>query len=222
MVRVFESAAALQELVPDAVLVGGSAAALYARHRESLDHDHVLTDLVERYNDIVDAVDASEGWATSVRASKPPATLMGSLFGIEAGLRHLRRARPLETQRVDVSPGHSVMVPTEPEILRVKSYLVVQRGAVRDFLDVVALSDHLGPEISHAVLADIDDYYHDRSAESGSVVTALVAALANPEPSDPAVIPDLARYRGLVVAYQDWDSVRSRCLSLALAVAGGA
>ena len=41
---VLEKAAHLQALVPGAVLVGGSAAALYAHHRESLD----LADLAER------------------------------------------------------------------------------------------------------------------------------------------------------------------------------
>ena len=40
--RVLASAARLQEVVPDAVLVGGSAAALHAGHRDSFDHDHVL------------------------------------------------------------------------------------------------------------------------------------------------------------------------------------
>ncbi|MGW6426478.1 hypothetical protein ACWF82_27715 [Nocardia sp. NPDC055053] len=45
LVAVLESAARLQVLVPDAVLVGGSAAALYAGHRDSYDHDHVLRDL---------------------------------------------------------------------------------------------------------------------------------------------------------------------------------
>jgi hypothetical protein len=45
LVRVLESAARLQEVVPDAVLVGGSAAALWANHRSSYDHDHVLQDL---------------------------------------------------------------------------------------------------------------------------------------------------------------------------------
>lgn len=42
------SAARLQAVVPDAVLVGGSAAALHAGHRESFDHDHVLPDLADR------------------------------------------------------------------------------------------------------------------------------------------------------------------------------
>ncbi len=45
LVRVLESAARLQTVVPDAALVGGSAAALWASHRTSFDHDHVLADL---------------------------------------------------------------------------------------------------------------------------------------------------------------------------------
>ncbi|HEY5288117.1 MAG TPA: hypothetical protein VIJ50_13525 [Solirubrobacteraceae bacterium] len=49
---VLEKAAQLQELVPGAVLVGGSAAALYAHHRQSFDHDHVVADLAERFDAI--------------------------------------------------------------------------------------------------------------------------------------------------------------------------
>jgi DNA-binding transcriptional regulator YiaG len=45
LLRVLESAARLQAVVPDAVLVGGSAAALWASHRTLFDHDHVLADL---------------------------------------------------------------------------------------------------------------------------------------------------------------------------------
>ncbi len=47
--RFLASAARLQEAVPDAVLVGESAAALHAGHRDSFDHDHVLPDLVEAW-----------------------------------------------------------------------------------------------------------------------------------------------------------------------------
>ena len=65
--RVLASAARLQKVVPDAVLVGGSAAALHVGHRDSFDHDHVLADLAERYDSVLDAVEATEGWATSVR-----------------------------------------------------------------------------------------------------------------------------------------------------------
>ena len=45
LVRVMESAARLQAVVPDAVLVGGSVSAPCASHRTSFDHDHVLADL---------------------------------------------------------------------------------------------------------------------------------------------------------------------------------
>lgn len=109
--QVLRSAARLQELIPDAVLVGGTAAALHAGHRESYDHDHVLADLDQRYEQVLEAVEASEGWATSVRASRPPMTILGSLDGIPDGLRYLRRVRPLETIRVEVAPDQAAQVP---------------------------------------------------------------------------------------------------------------
>ena len=45
MEDVFVAAARLQELVPDAVLVGGSAAAHHAGHRISLDDGHIVQNL---------------------------------------------------------------------------------------------------------------------------------------------------------------------------------
>jgi hypothetical protein len=218
--EVLRSAARLQGVVPDAVLVGGSAAALYAGHRDSFDHDHVLPDLVERYEAVLDAVESTDGWATSVRASKPPFTIMGSLGGVEAGLRQLRRTRPLETCEVDLGGGDVVVAPTPSEALRVKGYLVVQRTAVRDFLDVAALADHLGEDAAVDVLRGIDDYYRDRSDETGSVLTALVAALADPTPRDPDVIGELPRYKGLDEQWHDWSVVVAASQHLALRLAG--
>lgn len=210
----------LQEVVPDAVLVGESAAALHAGHRESLDHDHVLPDLADRYEAVLEAVEATEGWATSVRASKPPFTIMGRLGGIEAGLRQMRRSRPLETCEVEVAPNASVVAPTAAEALRVKAYLVVQRNVVRDFLDVVALSAHLGEDAAVEILSDIDTYYVDRSGEDASVLTSLVLALAYPNPRDADVIPELSRYKGLDRRWHDWADVVAACQSLALRLSG--
>ena len=218
--RVLQSAARLQEVVPDAVLVGGSAAAMYAGHRVSFDHDHVLVDLVDRYESVLEAVEATDGWATSVRASKPPFTIMGSLGGIEAGLRQLRRSRPLETSRVDVGDGHTVVAPTVEEALRVKAYLVVQRNVVRDYLDVVALAEHVGHAEAVSILGAIDDYYDDRSGEQGSVLTALVIALADPSPLDTDVISELPRYKGLDPRWHSWPSVIEACQELALDLGG--
>ncbi|MFM7211613.1 MAG: hypothetical protein ACKOYQ_06350 [Actinomycetota bacterium] len=217
--QVLGSAARLQKLVPDAVLVGGSAAALHAGHRESFDHDHVLVDLDQRYAQVLDAVEASDGWATSVRASRPPMTIMGSLDGVPAGLRNLRRTRPLETMPFVIAPDVTVVAPTLDEMLRVKAYLVVQRNVVRDYLDVVALADHMGPAHAAEVLRGIDDYYDDRSAAKGSVRTSLVLALAAPGPLDIDVIRELPRYRGLDPKWHDWSSVVAACEALALEVA---
>lgn len=93
LVRVLESAARLQKLVPDAVLVGGSAAALYAGHR-SYDHDHVVADLAERFDTVLEAVESQDGWVTN--RVTPGKIIPGELGGIETGIRQLIRRTPLD------------------------------------------------------------------------------------------------------------------------------
>jgi len=215
LIAVLESAAALQRSVPDAVLVGGSVAAMYAGHRLSFDHDHVLTDLMSRYEAVLEAAEATDGWATSVKASRPPMTLMGSLGGIEAGLRQLRRSVPLETVQVRVPSGERVTVPTLAEALRVKAYLVVVRNQVRDYLDVAAMAERLGVTEAAAVLCGVDGYYLDRSEEDDSVATVLVQRLAEPNPKDHTVIMQLSDYKGLTEKWQDWAVVTAACNDLA-------
>ncbi|MGC5617370.1 hypothetical protein [Georgenia sp. Z1491] len=212
---VLRSASRLQDIVPEAVLVGGTASALHAGHRLSLDHDHVMSDLAARYAEIVEAVEASEGWVTSVRASSPPLTLLGSLDGIEAGLRQLRRTRPLEVEEVSVGEDRTVRVPTLPEMLRVKAYLVVQRNAVRDYLDTVALAARTGTEVAAQVLAEMDDYYADRSGEDDSVLTTLVLRLSEPAPRDRRLRTELTRYKNLEPRWHEWSEVVRACAELA-------
>lgn len=214
--RVIDSAARLQQAVPEAVLVGGSAAALYARHRESFDHDHVIEDLSTRYEQILDAVEASDGWVTSVRASRPPFTLMGSLGGVEAGLRQLRRTRPLEITEIEIPAVGQLRVPTDEEMLRVKSYLVVQRNQVRDYLDVVALAEIVSD--APAMLAGIDAYYDDRSGSDDSVLTALIQRLSEPNPRDREVTRELSAYKGLDRRWHTWATVVGACEALADAI----
>jgi hypothetical protein len=60
---VLEAAARLQELVPDAVLIGGSAAAHHAGHRVSFDDDHVVADLQQRFDRILQDLEETDGWA---------------------------------------------------------------------------------------------------------------------------------------------------------------
>ena len=173
--------------------------------------------MAERYAEIVEAVESTDGWVTSVRASSPPLTLLGSLDGVEAGLRQLRRTRALEVEEVPV--GDRVLrVPTLPECLRIKAFLVVQRNQVRDYLDTVALADRLGLHAAAMVLADIDGYYSDRSDGPDAVATAVVQRLSEPNPRDPRVTTQLTAYKGLVSRWHQWDAVVADCAALADAI----
>jgi hypothetical protein len=82
---VLEKAAQLQELVPGAVLVGGSAAALHAHHRQSFDHDHIVADLAERFDTILEHLEALGDW--SLTRAQPGKIILGELGGIETGVR---------------------------------------------------------------------------------------------------------------------------------------
>lgn len=160
-------------------------------------------------------MEAADGWATSVRASKPPMTIMGKLGGVAAGLRQLRRSVPLETRMLRLPGGHQAKIPTADEALRVKAYLVVQRNQVRDYLDVAAMSDRLGLDVAAEVLSGIDSFYVDRSQQDESVVSELVVRLADPHPNDSAVLTDLSAYKGLAKCWQDWNEVVGVCGDLA-------
>lgn len=86
---VLGSAAKLQQLLPDAVVVGGTASALHAHHRVSIDHDHVLRDLRDRFDTVLEALEATDGWVTA--RVKSPVLILGSLDGVETGVRQLIR-----------------------------------------------------------------------------------------------------------------------------------
>jgi hypothetical protein len=68
--RGLAAAAHLQDLFPDAVLVGETALALAAQHWISLDADHVLTDLRERFDDVLAQLESVAGWQTA-RVQRP-------------------------------------------------------------------------------------------------------------------------------------------------------
>ena len=116
--EVLESAARLQRLIPDAVLVGGSAAAFYVHHRLSFDHDHVLFRLQEQFDAVLEAVEAEGDWVTNrVTYGK---IILGRIGGIEAGVRQLIRRTPLEVAEVELPSGAVLRVPTIDETLRIK------------------------------------------------------------------------------------------------------
>lgn len=204
-VSVMESAAHLQRLVPGAVLVGGSAAILYADHRESRDHDHVLPDLADRFEMVLEAVEEDEGWATN-RVS-PGKVILGNLDGIEAGVRQMIRKAPLEITKIELPSGSEVTVPTLEETLRIKAFLIVRRNQTRDYLDVAALAAALGVDSAAEVLRRIDEYYADQAEDDDGVASQLVRQLASPTPADPSAIDQLSSYKRLQQQWKDWQAV---------------
>lgn len=213
---VLDSASRLQQLVPDAVLVGDSAAALYAGHRDSFDHDHALVDLRDRFDLVLEALESEGDWVTN--RVRPGRLILDRLGDIEAGVRQLIRRQPLETADVTLPSGRSLRVPTADETLRVKGFLIVRRNQTRDYLDVAALSDRYGIEHAAGVLAHLDDYYADQHAEGVGVASRLARQLADPRPADASVTRELGTYRNLDQRWTDWDEVRRALRELAAAM----
>lgn len=217
--EVLESAARLQELVPDAVLVGGSAVSYYARHRMSTDHDHILSDLQGRFESVLDALESDGEWV--LNRTTPGKIILGELGGIEAGVRQMIRTRPLEAQRVTLPSGKVITVPTVEEIARIKGYLVVKRNQMRDYLDLAALSHKFGPSRIGQTLRVIDDYYADDThPEDHPVQSQLARQLADPLPKDRTRTRDLHLYKNLERRWHDWANVVADCQELAVHVMG--
>lgn len=212
---VLRAAARLQSIVPDAILVGGTAAATHADHRRSHDDDHVVTDLQARFDAVLSALEETEGWITA--RVKRPVLILGSLDGIETGVRNLIRRRPLEVElrETDIGP---IRVPTLEEMLRIKAWLVLTRNATRDYLDLVALAERLGTESAAAVLLFLDDFYADQVGPGGvRLATQLARQLAEPLPYDLSAT-DLQQYRRLAERWQRWDAVAAACRRLSVSM----
>lgn len=197
-------AAELQRLVPNAVLVGDAAAALHAGHRQSFDHDHVVPDLVERFDAVLDTLEAVGDW--SLARARPGKIILGELGGIETGIRQLIRRRPLEVETVLVD-GNPLVVPTKEEILRIKAWLAVNRNQTRDFLDIAALADTIGIARAAAILSLVDDYYADVNPRELAVATQVARQLADPRPRDAATTSQLHHYKGLAPRWHEWSEV---------------
>ena len=81
--QVLSAAARLQGLLPDAVLVGGTAAGLHAHHWTSRDADHVLSDLRSHFDEVLEQLESVAGWKTA--RTNRPVLILGSLDGIRDG-----------------------------------------------------------------------------------------------------------------------------------------
>ena len=209
---VLSSAARLQRILPDAVLVGGTASAIHAEHRFSRDAGHVLTDLRHRFDEVLAELESVAGWKTA--RVRRPVQILGSLDGIETGVRQLIRDEPLETTVVDYH-GARITVPTEGEMLRIKGVLILKRNATRDYLDFVALADHLGDESVASALQSFDRLYPQDNGESS--LQQLQVQLANALPYDLEDI-ELSEYKNLDPRWHDWHAVKAACAHLSTVI----
>ena len=207
--HVLSAAAHLQVVLPGATLVGGTAAAIFAAHRVSYDADHVLADRRERFDEVLTQLESVAGWRTA--RVKRPVLILGSLDGVETGIRQLIRDQPLETIEIDIA-GVRLVVPTEQEMLRIKAVLILKRNATRDYLDFVALAERLGPDGVFAAMAGLDELYPQPNGESA--VQQLQVQLAHPLPYD-LDETNLAEYRRLDPKWHGWQRVTETCAAIA-------
>jgi RND superfamily putative drug exporter len=119
----------------------------------------------------------------------------------------------VETTNVQLPTGDRLLVPTGAETLRLKGYLIMSRNSRRDYADFADMVDSLEPETAAVVLAGMDRYYCCKSSRRQWIATQLVRRLADPNPcdhpEDQGSDPD---------AGSDWEEIRQRCLSVAVAM----
>lgn len=212
--QILAAAARLQRILPDAVWVGGTSAAMHAGHRVSYDDDHVVRDLKDRFDSVLADLEATDAWITA-RVARP-VQVLGSLDGVETGIRNLIRLRPLEVEVVETRHG-PIRVPTLAEMARIKAWLVLRRNATRDYIDLVALADRLGAAAA-SVLVGLDAWYADQIGPGGErIATQLAKQLAEPRPYDLSEV-DLGRYRRLDERWRDWRAVSEVCRVLAVSM----
>jgi len=194
-----------QRLVPGAVCVGDTAAALYAGHRVSLDTDHLLPALRDHFEDVRARLETQPEWKTA--RVNPPVLILGSIGGVEVGFRQLKRSLPIETQTLPTETG-PLVVPTLDEMLGMKAFLAYDRNATRDYLDFAALTECAAPQSVLDALMKLDARYGALQTASVGLEVAKALCAAAPFDLDESELP---RYKGLTEKWHRWETTRAIC-----------
>ena len=108
-------------------------------------------------------------------------------------------------------------VPTVQEILRIKAFLIVERNATLDYLDVAALSYYLGLKKSVTALEPMNELYAKFADEGGDMLTSVVVRLTSPDPYDLTEV-NLAEYKGIIKPWNEGHAVEQQCAAIAVAL----
>ena len=194
-----------QRLVPGAICVGGTAAALYAGHRISHDTDHLVSALRDHFEEVRAQLENQPDWKTA-RVS-PPVLILGSIGNIEVGFRQLKRTLPVETQVVQTEAG-PLVVPTLDEMICMKAFLAYDRNVTRDYLDFAALTECASAEATLESLLQLDPRYGGLQTASVALEVAKALSAAAPYDLNEA---DLPHYKGLAGKWHRWEATRDIC-----------
>jgi RND superfamily putative drug exporter len=123
------------------------------------------------------------------------------------------RRSPVETTHVQLPTGDRLLIPTGAETLRLKGYLIMCRNSSRDYADFADMVNTVEPETAALVLAGMDGYYCCQTPGRQWIATQLVRRLADPHPADSG--DDRWSEPS---AKADWEEVKQRCLSVAVAM----
>lgn len=210
--EILSVSARLQNLFPRAVLVGGTAAAVHARHRVSFDADHVMDNLKATFEEVLSHIESESGWRTARIA--PPVLILGNFHGVDTGIRQLVRSAPLETEFFCLPNGDKLRIPTDSEILRIKAALILKRNAVRDYLDFAALGACMAAEKFASALENFDVLYPQLNDESA--LMQLQIQIANPKPFDLPKNTVLSEYKNLSLNVNSWEKVKKILAELSI------
>jgi len=215
--KLIEVAAKFQEILPDAILVGGSGTSVHLRHRFSFDADHIMENLSEKFEETLEFLENNELWQTA--RINPPKIILGNFHGVETGLRQLKRENPLEIEKKNIK-GNVVAVPTISEMIRIKGWMIISRNALRDYLDFAALCYHNGIEKSAQALKNFNDYYYDlKRGKDVSPLFQLTKQLAEPKPHDLTKnmeSEDKLHYKGIQPPFDSWNKIKNICREISV------
>lgn len=202
--RTLEAGVIAQSLV-GGIAVGGTAAAIYAGHRLSMDTDHLMMDLRGHFDEVLDKLSESEEWKTA--RLKRPVLILGSINDCDVGFRQSLRSLPIETVKADTKFGE-LEIPTLNEMIGMKAFLLYRRNALRDFLDFAALAECTTEAEVISSLMKLDERYGE--LQTISLRLEVSRALVNPEPVD-LEGTDISHYRSLSSEWHDWNRTVDIC-----------